>query len=80
MADGLNYELELGLAQAEKDVAAAEKSLSAARESLQKTDDTYTPVGKVYPRTSSGRRYCVRSSDRPVDAASSTNGPLRYDA
>ena len=41
---------------AEKKVADARKSLETARAELKKADGSYTPLGEVYPTTSTGRR------------------------
>ncbi len=48
------------LSKARQALAEAEKKLKAARESLaEELDDNYTPLGKEYPRTSSGRRLAL---------------------
>jgi hypothetical protein len=65
------------LAKAEKDVADAEKTLAAARDARNQQDDKYTSVGKVYSRTSSGRRLAlaswIASRDNPLAARVAVN-------
>ena len=47
------------LTKAEKDLATAHDNLTKARAALEKSDATYTPVGKPYPQTSTGRRLAL---------------------
>jgi hypothetical protein len=47
------------LAVADKKVADARKSLATAQANLKKTDGQYTPLGDVYPATSTGRRLAL---------------------
>jgi hypothetical protein len=47
------------LSAAEKKVADARKSLDTASANLKKTDGQYTPLGEVYPTTSTGRRLAL---------------------
>ncbi len=44
---------------AEKTLAAARQSLQTAQTNLAKTDGIYTPLGDVYPATSTGRRLAL---------------------
>ncbi|MFN0165982.1 MAG: DUF1553 domain-containing protein, partial [Bryobacteraceae bacterium] len=43
----------------EKRVKFAASQVSAAQEALKKAKDEYTPIGKLYPKTSSGRRTAL---------------------
>ncbi len=43
----------------EKRVKLATSQVSAAQEALRKAKDDYTPIGKLYPKTSSGRRTAL---------------------
>ncbi|MCP4507463.1 MAG: DUF1553 domain-containing protein [Fuerstiella sp.] len=47
------------IAAAEKELADAIVKQKAAHEALGRSDATYTPTGKEYPRTSSGRRLAL---------------------
>ncbi|MEO2029734.1 MAG: PSD1 and planctomycete cytochrome C domain-containing protein [Fuerstiella sp.] len=47
------------IAAAKKQLANAVSKQKTAIEASKKTDDTYTPTGKEYPRTSSGRRLAL---------------------
>ncbi|MBX7212345.1 MAG: PSD1 and planctomycete cytochrome C domain-containing protein, partial [Verrucomicrobiaceae bacterium] len=47
------------LAAAEKKATDARKALDTARLAAQKNDAQYTPLGDVYPQTSSGRRLAL---------------------
>jgi hypothetical protein len=47
------------IAKAEKDLAAARKTLEAAKAALAMPGTQYTPLGKEYPRTSTGRRLAL---------------------
>ena len=44
---------------AKKELAAAEKKLKDARKAVTRSDSNYIPVGKTYPRTSTGRRLAL---------------------
>ena len=47
------------IASAQKDLTDTEQKLGKAREALKETNDRYTPLGKEYPRTSTGRRLAL---------------------
>lgn len=47
------------IATAKKALADARKKLKTAQDASKKTDASYTPVGKEYPHTSSGRRLAL---------------------
>src|SRR5262249_30685756 len=57
----LRAELELMQAelQGETKVKAAAEKLTTARDALEKTDGQYSPLGEMYPRTSTGRRLAL---------------------
>ena len=65
------------VAKAEKELAAARKTLETAKAALAKTDAKYTPVGKEYPRTSTGRRLAlarwITSRQNPLTARVAVN-------
>lgn len=44
---------------AEKKVTSAEKKLQAAQAAVKKEDTKYTPLGEMFPRTSTGRRLAL---------------------
>src|SRR5439155_25341194 len=56
----------------EKKVAAARKELQEAQSFLAKATESYTPLGKLYPKQSSGRRLAlaqwIASRDNPLTA------------
>lgn len=62
---------------AEAELVAARRALDAAREALRKDGSTYTPLGPVYPKTSSGRRTAlarwIASNDNPLTARVAVN-------
>jgi hypothetical protein len=68
---------ETAVAAAKKALAEAEKKLKTAQEALEKTDAEYTPLGKEYPRTSSGRRLAlarwIASTANPLTARVAVN-------
>jgi hypothetical protein len=47
------------MAAARKELATAQKALKTAQAASKKSGSNYTPVGKQYPRTSSGRRLAL---------------------
>ena len=61
----------------EKKVAEAQKRLAAAQAALTQVAEGYTPVGKVYPDRSSGRRTAlarwIASSQNPLTARVAVN-------
>ncbi len=60
-----------------KDLADARVKLESAKLDLEKTDATYSPVGTVYGRTSSGRRLAlakwITAADNPLPARVAVN-------
>src|SRR5439155_8284729 len=46
----------------EKKIEATRKELNAAVAALKQTGDRYTPIGKLYPKTSTGRRLALAHS------------------
>ena len=61
----------------EKKIAAARQQVQAAEKELGAAIDKYTPVGTVYPKTSSGRRTAlakwIGSQDNPLTARVGVN-------
>ena len=61
----------------EKKVAAATKRLSRAQDALGKAAKEYTPLGKIYPKKSSGRRTAlakwITNRDNPLTARVAVN-------
>jgi hypothetical protein len=47
------------LAAAKKALADSQKALETARDAIDKADSEYSPLGDVYPRTSTGRRTAL---------------------
>jgi hypothetical protein len=47
------------VAEAAAKVAAAQKSLDTARAEADKRDKSYSPIGPIYPKTSTGRRLAL---------------------
>jgi mono/diheme cytochrome c family protein len=92
LADVLSHERMLALAEAkskkdssqQKEIASAHKLLSESRIALEQarraasqTDETYTPFGPTYPKTSTGRRKALAewmtSRDNPLTARVAVN-------
>jgi hypothetical protein len=65
------------LAKAKKELDDAAKKLKTAQDGLKKTDATYKPLGKEYPKTSSGRRLAlarwIASPHNPLTARVAVN-------
>lgn len=59
MAQSRKSETKQNVAKAEKKVAAARKQSENARAALKEEKDTYQPLGKMYPKTSTGRRLAL---------------------
>jgi mono/diheme cytochrome c family protein len=61
----------------EKRVTVATRQLKAAQEALGKAKNEYTPIGKLYPKTSSGRRTALAGwmtrRDNPLTARVAVN-------
>ncbi|WP_035958838.1 DUF1553 domain-containing protein [Bryobacter aggregatus] len=71
-----NLEME-GAKGEEKKLAAGRSRLEAAVKALGEATETYTPVGKIYPDISSGRRLAlakwIASKDNPLTARVAVN-------
>jgi mono/diheme cytochrome c family protein len=61
----------------EKKVAAARKQLEAATTALAAASENYTPIGKLYPKSSSGRRLAlaewIATKENPLTARVAVN-------
>ena len=61
----------------EKKVAAARKDLEVAVAALEQAKESYTPIGKLYPRSSTGRRLAlanwIASKENPLTARVAVN-------
>jgi len=68
---------EQAVVKAKKELEEAWKKLTEAQNGLAKVDDKYTPVGKEYPHTSSGRRLAlarwITSAKNPLTARVAVN-------
>ncbi|MCH7727916.1 MAG: DUF1553 domain-containing protein, partial [Planctomycetes bacterium] len=63
--------------KAKMELADADKKLNTAQDALKKNDGSYTPLGKEYPRTSSGRRSAlarwIATKENPLTARVAVN-------
>jgi hypothetical protein len=61
----------------EKRIAGARKDLEAAVAALEKAKENYTPIGKLYPKSSTGRRLAlgnwIASKENPLTARVAIN-------
>jgi hypothetical protein len=71
-----NHQMESAKGE-EKKLAAAKKRLETAVKALSDASETYTPIGKLYPEASSGRRTVlakwIASKDNPLTARVAVN-------